>query len=89
MTTSLISDFLASARASSYWPHTLFTPRVFLFNINMYKVQIRGNVARDVPIYWIGKISAANMAKYAISEIGIFEIVQIYLPIFAHAPNNF
>ena len=41
---------------------------------------------RGVPIYQIGKILAADMAKFAILEIGIFEIVQIYLPIFLHAP---
>ena len=41
---------------------------------------------RGVPIYRISKISAANMAKFAISEISIFEIVQKYLLIFLHAP---
>lgn len=41
-------------------------------------------ITRGVLIYWIGKISAADMAKFAISEIS-FEIVQIYIPIFTHA----
>ena len=36
-----------------------------------------------VLIYWISKISAANMAKFAILKI---EIAQIYLPIFLRAP---
>ena len=44
---------------------------------------------RFVLIYRIGKISDADMAKFAILELIFFEIVQIYVPIFAHAPNNF
>ena len=41
---------------------------------------------RGVLIYRIGKISAAITAKFAISKIGLFEIAQMYLPIFLHAP---
>ena len=41
---------------------------------------------RGVLIYRIGKISTADMAKFSILEIGVFEIVQIYLPIFLHVP---
>ena len=37
---------------------------------------------RGVPIYRIGKILAADMAKFSISAISVFEIVPIFLPMF-------
>ena len=45
-------------------------------------------MARGVPIYWIGKLSPADMTKFSISAIGTFEIEPIFLPIFSTNTNG-
>ena len=63
---------------------------ISFMQIDIY-VYIRGGlilVSRGVPIYRIGKISAANMAKFIqYRQLVFFEIVLIFLLIFYTSTN--